>query len=115
MKSSASAPSRTTWTLLARLECLKACRVSSTSAGLSSTSKISTEPLFNRCPSSQCEVEGCSSVHRGLSPDPSSVAVDGARHDGQPHSGSLVFLSLVHSLEHAEELVRVFHVEPHAV
>jgi hypothetical protein len=43
------------------------------------------------------------------------MAVDNALHDGQPYAGSLVLLSPVQPLEHAEQLVGVLHVEAGAI
>src|SRR5437588_12484167 len=51
----------------------------------------------------------------GFWPDPASVPVHDPLNDGEPNPGSLVVLAPVQSLEDAEQLVRVIHVEARAV
>src|SRR5438128_1355388 len=111
--SRASAPSRTTWTRFPRLCSLKACSVSWTSFGLSSTRSISTaRPASLTDVALQREEERRALFGLGLGPDAPAVPVDHSCHDSQPHPGSLVVLRPVHALEHAEQLVGVLHVEP---
>ena len=43
------------------------------------------------------------------------MPMDNALDNGQPHSGTLKFFFSMEPLEHAEQLVRVFHIESHAV
>ena len=50
-----------------------------------------------------------------LGPDAAAVAVDDPLHDRQAHPRALVILGPVQPLEHAEELMGIPHVEPHAV
>src|SRR5919109_1807983 len=129
-KSSASAPSRTTWMRLATWCWAKACTASSTSSGLSSTSRISTGPSGTAAGSppsllaptgvasfahSEREGEGRAAVDGRLCPHAPAVAVHDALHDRQPDARPLVVLGAVQPLEDAEELVRVARVEAHPV
>src|SRR5690348_16349147 len=98
MKSSASAPSLTWKTRLARL-CLRSARsVSCASSALSSTSRIATSfglalssislPLRAR----QSEVEGRAPARFALGPHAPAVAVDDALYDGEADAGPLELL-----------------------
>src|SRR5919201_778183 len=99
---------------LARLCFRNACRVRSTSSGLSSTSKISTPFSITGSPL-QSKEKGRTVARPGIGPHPPAVAVDDALDDGQAHPRPLVLLGAVEALEDAEELVGVLHVEPDAV
>src|SRR5881275_2662556 len=106
MNSSASAPSRTTWTRLARLCVLKACSASLTSLGLSSTSKMTIGASGMRdLTGGPSEEKGRSLVGPGIGPDPSTMSVNDSLHDRQPHARSFVVLGAVQTLKHAKQLV----------
>src|SRR5205823_8618581 len=115
MKSNASAPSRATWTRLARLCCLRLCSANSRSFGLSSTSRISTVCSDMGRLSLQRKEKRGAAVGLGLGPDAPAVAVDDALHSRQAHSGAVIVLGPVQSLEHPKELVGVAHIEADAV
>src|SRR5919201_3572561 len=115
MKSSASAPSRATWTRLARLCCLRLCSANSTSFGLSSTSRISTVWSGMGRLSCQRKKNRGAAVGLCLGPDPPAVAVDDALHDRKAHSSAGIVLGPVQPLEHPKEFVGVAHVEAGAV
>src|SRR4030067_3062358 len=101
---------------LARLCFFKACRASSTSFGLSSTSRISSGiSMFMIRPLRQGEVEGGSPVDLAFHPDASTVAMDDALNDGQPDAGAFVLIRAVQPLEDSEEFVDIGHVETYAV
>src|SRR6202171_3448951 len=106
--SSASTPSRATWTVLARLAVLKACSVSLTSLGLSSTSRISARWSAMNL-SLRREVECCPPVDRRLGPDTPAVTLDDALHDRQADAGAFEILDAMQALEYAEQLVGVLH------
>src|SRR5919204_6407796 len=105
MKSSASAPSRATWTRLARLCCLKLCSASSTSFRLSSTSRMSTVWSGMGRLSFQRKEKRGAAVGLRLGPDTPAVAMDDALHDRQAHSGACIVLGTVQPLEHPKKLV----------
>src|SRR4051794_38534434 len=111
--SSASSPSRATWMTFASLWRSKAWSVSSTSFGLSSTSRISMILVFNR-PPLECEVERRALSRCRLGPDRPAVAGDDARRQREPEPGAVVAVG-VQTLEDLEELVLVAHVEADAV
>src|SRR5437763_5582778 len=111
MKSNASAPSRATWTRLARLCCLRLCSASSASFGLSSTSRISTVWSGMGRLSLQRKEKRGAAVGLGLDPDTPAVAVDNALHDRQADAGAVKVLGPVQALEHPKELVGVAHIE----
>ncbi len=54
-------------------------------------------------------------VHLGLHPDSAAVAMDDALRNGKPDAGALEFLGRVQTLENAEKLVGIGHVETAAV
>src|SRR5438876_8322446 len=117
--SRASAPSRTTCIWFARWLSRNACRVSSMSFGLSSTSRSSMGPsitgsLIGR---SALETEEERRAHAALrlGPHPSAMPIDDPLDDGKADPGPLVLLGPVHPLEHPEQLVGVAHVEADAV
>src|ERR1700676_5659003 len=99
--SSASTPSRATWTEFARLANLKAFSVSFTSWGLSSTSRISARWLF-MIGNSRREVECRALVNRRFGPDSPAVAMDGALHDREADACAFEILRAMHPLAHAE-------------
>src|SRR5919206_1152010 len=115
MKSNASAPSRATWTRLARLCCLRLCSANSTSFGLSSTSRISTVWSGMGRLSFQRKEKRGAAVGLRLGPDAPAMVVDDALHDREAHSRAGIVLGPVQPLEHPKELVGVAHVEAGAV
>src|ERR1700738_4329927 len=99
--SSASTPSRATWTEFARLAVLKAFSASFTSLGLSSTSRISARwsvMIWN----SRREVECRALVNRRFGPDAPAVAMDDALHDRTPDAGAFEIIRALQPLDHAE-------------
>src|SRR5262245_10397236 len=115
MNSSASAPSRTTCTRLARWCALKACKASFTSLELSSTSRISTCCCAIARFPLQGEIERRPLVPLGFGPDASAVAVHDALGDGQADARPLELLRVMKPLEDFEQLVGIAHVEAGAV
>src|SRR5882724_7421984 len=116
MKSRASTPSLTQTRLFARFFFFSARIVSSASVGLSSTSRISTfsnPVILASC--RQREKEGGTFVQLGFGPHPASMAGNQPMNDGKAHPGSGKLLDPVQTLEHAEELVVIAHVEADAV
>src|SRR6266851_4928171 len=117
--SSACAPSCATTTSLVMLWLLSARSVRATSSGLSSTSRIF--PGFTRASRpaasgpSQGEVERCPLVHGAFRPDSAAVPIDDAPDGGEADARTLEVGGGMQPLEHAEQLVRVFHVEASAV
>src|ERR1700730_7231969 len=112
----ASTPSRSRTTLLTRLLLRSARVISSASASLSSTSKISTASKSSTLISSgQCEREHRAVVHFAFGPHSSAVSGNDAVDDGKSHAGAGELVDAMQSLEYAEQLSRVVHVETHAV
>src|SRR5690349_16335881 len=110
--SSASDPSRATSIVFAKRPRLNASCASSRSSGLSSTSSTRVGNSFMvDLLDGQGEVEGGADPGFGVGPHATAVAQDDAVGEGQPDAGALVVLGPVQPLEHAEELVRVAHVE----
>src|ERR1700730_17420380 len=112
--SRASTPSRATCTVFARLAVLKACSVSLTSLGLSSTSRISARGstmIWNL----RCEVERRAPTDGCFNPDTPAVALDNALDDRQAHASAFEILRAMQSLEYAEQLVGILHVEASAI
>src|SRR5687767_14207930 len=97
-------PSRTTEIGFIRWLRLKARRVSSTSSGLSSTSKMT---LFGSLMVwlSQAEVEGGAVARFGVNPDLSFVPPEDPVHDGQPDSRAGKLALVVQALEGTEQAV----------
>ena len=54
-------------------------------------------------------------IDRSLGPDLSSMPVDNALNGGQSDSGALEFLRSMQTLEHAEKLVYMLHIEARTV
>src|SRR3990170_1342988 len=115
MNSSASAPSRTTWTGLVTWLSRSARSVSSTSWRLSSTRRISTRISCMAGPFPEGEVEGRALIDFRLGPHAAAVAVDDPLDNGQADARPFVLLGPVQALEDRKELVRVAHVEADAV
>src|SRR5882672_8491424 len=135
--SRASLPSRVTTISLAIFACLSARRVSSSSSGLSSTTMIifwdiarASFPI--EVPSSgvglrhiavrffhairfEREVERGALARLGIGPDPAAVPMDDPLHRRQPDARALILVARVQTLESAEQLVGVRHVEAGAV
>src|SRR5580765_1055777 len=89
----------------------KASRASSASWGLSSTSRIFGFMLLFP----QSEIERRPLVRLRFRPHAAAMAVHHALHDREADAGAFELLLVVQALEHAEELVRVLHVEADAV
>src|SRR5919202_2155045 len=115
MKSNASAPSRATWTRLARLCCLRLCSANSTSLGLSSRSRISMVWSGMGRLSLQRKVKRGAAVGLRIGPDTPAMAVDDALRDREAHSSACIVLGTMQPLEHPKEFVGVAHVEADAV
>src|SRR6266511_3010212 len=117
--SRASAPSRTTCMWFARWLSRNACRVSSMSFVLSSTSRISMGPRIAESviggSALEAEEERRSRAGLGLRPHSPAVPMHDPLDDGEADPGPLVFLGPVHPLKHPEQLVGVAHVEADAV
>src|SRR2546422_4507692 len=114
MKSSASAPSRTTWIRFETLFFLSERRVNSSSLGLSSTSRISTgSPVMGGTP--QGEIECRAFVHFCFCPDAAAMPVNDALHNRETDSCSFIVLGAMEPLEDSKEFPHVLHVEPDSV
>src|SRR5262249_17180997 len=122
--SSASSPSRTTWTFSLTFSLRKAWRVSSTSFGLSSTSKISVMHGFKRAPfrcryavlgSCESEIECRAGIQFGLRPDPAPVFMDDPLDGGEADAGPFEILLAVQPLKNAKQLIAELHAEAYAV
>ena len=61
------------------------------------------------------KIECCALIHRRFGPDMPAMLADDAVHRGQPDAGALELLGPMEALEHAKQLVGVFHVEANAV
>src|SRR4051794_24140234 len=89
------------------------------SLALSSTSKIRLGPSIAIPPFKmrfgEREKEGGAATDSGVGPDPSAVANDDTLDCGQANAGTLKFVGMMKTLEHAKKLVRVLHVETHAI
>src|SRR6266545_7856263 len=114
----ARTPSCATTTSFMMLWLLSARIVRATSSGLSSTSRIF--PAFTRPPDprsgpSQGEVERGSPIDGAVGPDAAAVPGDDAADRREADAGAFELRRGVQSLEHAEQLVRVLHVEAGAV
>src|SRR5581483_2915052 len=115
--SSASAPSRTRWSLLARFSFFSARTVSSASAGLSSTRRISTASrlMLSSSLRRQREIEDGAAVDHSLGPHAPSVPLHDPLDDREADAGAFELLGAVEALEDPEELARVPHVETRPV
>src|ERR1700691_5990108 len=82
-----------------------------------SSSRCRSEPWgCSRFPvPSQGEIESGSVINLRLGPDTPPVLLNDALHRRQAHTGAFKFLFRVHALKHAEELLRILHVEAGAV
>src|SRR4051794_28833505 len=117
MWSSASTPSRTTTISLASLVRFSAAKVSSTSAGLSSTMRIGLSvgmaPSFlafgQREGKSRALADGALGLERA------AVAIDDALGQRQPDPRTFEIFLPVQPLEHLEQLAGVGHVEAEAI
>src|SRR5687767_2207130 len=116
-RSSASTPSWATTTSLRMLFFFRARMVSASSSGLSSTSRITLSAIVRllRCGGTEGEEEGGPAPLLSLRPDFSAVAPHHPLHGGQSDAAPLELGRGVQSLEGAEELARVGHVEAGAV
>src|ERR1700693_610678 len=121
---------------LASLSFRSACRASSRSSGLSSTSRISTA-LESICSSSnlshssffdyrsvcgarvfqpfQGEIKRRTLVDFRIDPDAAAVLLDDALHRGQPYPGAFKVFGTMKPLEHAKKLIGILHAETHTV
>src|SRR5258706_5395692 len=112
--SSASLPSRATITSLRMLFFFSARSVRASSSGLSSTS--STILLSSiRSSSTECEIDCRPLVGGGVDPDAPPVPVHDPLDGGQADPDARELVLAVQTLEHAEQLVGVRHVEPGSV
>src|SRR5688572_28944874 len=105
MKSSASCPSLTHRSLLARPPLFIARIVSSASIELSSTSSISTCSNGSMgFLSRQGEIERRPLVGLAIGPYPPPVPRHDALHEGEPHAGARELVGAMQALEHPEKL-----------
>src|SRR5581483_477275 len=113
-KSSASAPSLATTTSLVTLCLLRALKVSASSSGLSSTSRMTLLANFGSSASamSQREVEAGSLLCFTLCPNFAPVPAHDTLNRGQPNPGALEFVGPVQPLKRSEQLVSVSHLKP---
>src|SRR3979409_151988 len=112
----ASTPSRSRTMWLTRLLLRSARMISSASASLSSTSKISTaSKSFMLISSRKREREHRAVIHCAFGPHSSAVPGNHAMDDGKSHAGAADLVDAMQSLEYAEQLSRVFHVEADAI
>src|SRR2546426_131573 len=98
------------------LLCSSAMRVSSSSSGLSSTSRM----IFGMHVSGsggcrQGKEEGGAAARLAVGPDRAAVPRDHAVHVGQADAGALEFCRRMQALKYAEQLAGVIHVETHTV
>src|SRR5947209_1089661 len=94
--------------------------VNSASSGLSSTSRTSMSSAMTSGDSpcgrrGQREMEDGAALLAALGPDASTVARDDAPGEREAHADAGKFVRAMQPVEHAEELLDIGHVEPHAV
>src|SRR5438445_8271303 len=107
-------PSRATTMGFIRWLRLNARRVSSTSSGLSSTSRMTLfDSFMNRLP--QAEEKRCPMARLGVHPDLAVVPAEDPLHDGQADARAGELALVMQALEGAEQPVRIGHVEAYAV
>src|SRR5256714_1858777 len=111
----ASTPSRATTMSLTMLLFLSARSVSASSLGLSSTRRITLLSMFRLLEVGEGEIEGCPLAHGPLGPDPAPVTVDDTLDGGEADARALELFVAVETLERAEKLSGVCHVEARAV
>src|SRR5690349_12017663 len=111
-KSNASAPSRTTTSSFPILFFLSARRVSASSSGLSSTSRIILRSIL---PPSQSKVKGRSLSFGTFRPDPPAVDGNDPLYRGKTNTGARELADRMQPLKDPEELVCIRHVEPDTV
>src|SRR6266704_3710241 len=92
----------------------RARRVSASSSGLSSTSRM-TRCRMAAPRSLKGEIEGGAAIDRPLGPHAAAVPVDDPLHRSEADAGPGKLLRRVEPLERAEQLVGVRHVEPHPI
>src|SRR5881409_879722 len=98
------------------LLCSSAMRVSSSSSGLSSTSRmIFGMHVSGRGGCRQGEEEGGAAAGFAVGPDRAAVTRDHTVYVGQADARAFELGRRVQALEHAEQLARVVHVEADAV
>src|SRR5215212_9497881 len=101
---------------LVRWFSVSAERVSSTSWGSSSTSRILLGlAIIPTLDQRKGKVEGSTATHAALRPSVPSVALDNTPDGGQPDAGALELLHAMQPLEHPKEFIYVLHIESHAV
>src|SRR5919197_5945828 len=93
----------------------KACKVSSMSCGLSSTSRMSTGCSGIACGSVQGETECRACIRLCLGPNRTAMAMDDALDNREAHAGAFILVRSMEPLEDAEELVGIFHPKPDTV
>src|ERR1017187_4972855 len=97
--------------MFARLAVLNACSMSSTSSGLSSTSKMSARWSGMRGGAFRCKVKSRAAIHRCFGPDTTAMALNDALHDRQADAGAGEILGAMQPLKHVEQLAGILHVE----
>src|SRR5437588_5867355 len=94
---------------------LRARSVSASSLGLSSTRRITLLSMFRLLEVGEGEVEGCPLVHGPLGPHPTAVTIDDALDGGEADARAFELVAAVETLERAEQLSGVSHVEARAI
>src|SRR5256714_1303660 len=94
---------------------LRARSVSASSLGLSSTRRITLLSMFRFLEVGEGEVEGRPLVHGPLGPGATPVTIDDALDGGEAYPSALELVAAVETLERAEQLAGVRHVEARAV
>src|SRR5712692_6577178 len=92
---------------------LRARRVSASSSGLSSTSRMVSFVML--LSSSQGEIEGCPVVHGTLGPGATPVPMDDPLHRGQSDPGTRELVHPVQPLKRTKQLIGMGHVKPDPV
>src|SRR5215212_9849162 len=101
---------------LVRWFSVSAERVSSTSWGSSSTSRILLGlAIIPTLDQRKGKVEGSTATHAALRPSVPSVALDNTPDGGQPDAGALELLHAMQPLEHPKKLIYVLHFEANPV
>src|ERR1700680_1903074 len=114
--SSASTPSRTRTSLLTSPPLRRARAVISASGSLSSTSNMSTAPKsFIAHLRWKREGKHRTAVHFAIRPYPAAMPRHHSLDDREAHTGAAELVRAMQPLEHAEQLVGVFHIESHPV
>src|SRR5260370_18378570 len=114
--SSASTPSCTRTSLLTSPPLRRARAVISASGSLSSTTNMSTAPKSFIAPlHRKREGKHRTAVHFAIGPYPAAMPRNHSLDDREAHAGAAELVRSMQPLEHAEQLVGVFHIESHPV